>query len=137
MNDKLFEALSACLPYGVICNVKDDNINKDYILTGITVGGCNFNGSDTFYGFLSFEIKPYLFPIESITEEQKKSLRIYQEMDERIFTNAISRSQHSDNSMRGRCIPHYAAEWAYRNHIDIWGLIPDGLAIEATKETYK
>lgn len=61
-------------------------------------------------------VKPYLFPLSSITEEQKRE-------QEAHFT----------------CIKHDMSfsickymEWCYKNHLDINGLIPKGLAIDAT-----
>ena len=60
--------------------------------------------------------KPYLFPLSSMTEEQKKE-------QEAHFT----------------CIKHDMSfsicryiEWCYKNHLDINGLIEKGLAIDAT-----
>ena len=60
--------------------------------------------------------KPYLFPLSSMTEEQKKE-------QEAHFT----------------CIKHDMSfsicryiEWCYKNHLDINGLIEKGLALDAS-----
>lgn len=62
------------------------------------------------------EIKPYLFPLSSMTEEQKKE---YQYITERwMYDSSYSISDSTD--------------WLNKNHFDYRGLIPMGLAIDAT-----
>ena len=62
------------------------------------------------------EIKPYLFPLSSMTEEQKKE---YQYITERWMYDA---SYSISDSI----------DWLNKNHFDYRGLIPVGLAIDAT-----
>ena len=62
------------------------------------------------------EIKPYLFPLSSMTEEQKKE---YQYITERwMHDSSYSISDSID--------------WLNKNHFDYRGLIPMGLSIDAT-----
>ena len=62
------------------------------------------------------EIKPYLFPLSSMTEEQKKE---YQYITERwMYDSSYSISDSID--------------WLNKNHFDYRGLIPMGLSIDAT-----
>ena len=62
------------------------------------------------------EIKPYLRPMSSMTEEQKKE---YQYITERwMYDSSYSISDSID--------------WLNKNHFDYRGLIPMGLAIDAT-----
>lgn len=62
------------------------------------------------------EIKPYLFPLSSMTEEQKKE---YQYITERwMYDSSYSISDSID--------------WLNKNHFDYRGLIPMGLANDAT-----
>lgn len=62
------------------------------------------------------KIKPYLFPLSSMTEEQKKE---YQYITERwMYDSSYSISDNTD--------------WLNKNHFDYRGLIPMGLAIDAT-----
>ena len=57
-------------------------------------------------------IKPYLFPLSSMTDEQNKE---YQKL------------------LGVRMLPNYTIiDWCYKNHLDYRGLIPKGLAIDAT-----
>ena len=61
-------------------------------------------------------IKPYLFPLSSMTEEQRKE---YQYITERwMYDSSYSISDSTD--------------WLNENHFDYRGLIPMGLAIDAT-----
>ena len=61
-------------------------------------------------------IKPYLFPLSSMTEEQKKE---YQYITERwMYDSSYSISDSID--------------WLNENYFDYRGLIPMGLAIDAT-----
>lgn len=58
------------------------------------------------------DIKPYLFPLLSMTEEQIKEVNKLQGL--RVFPNP------------------YIINWYLENHFDIYGLIPKGLALDAT-----
>ena len=58
------------------------------------------------------DIKPYLFPLSSMTEEQQLDL-----------TKFVA------NSINGKNILY---DWYNKNHFDYRGLIPMGLAIDAT-----
>ena len=67
------------------------------------------------------EFKPYLFPLSSMTEKQKKE---YQYITERwMYDPSYSISD--------------STEWLNKNHFDYRGLIEKGLAIEAPKDMYK
>ena len=62
------------------------------------------------------EFKPYLFPLSSMTEKQKKE---YQYITERwMYDSSYSISDSTD--------------WLNKNHFDYRGLIEKGLAIDAT-----
>jgi hypothetical protein len=65
-------------------------------------------------------IKPYLFPFLSMTKEQKEE---YVALQERVVYN----SQGPINLDVMRYV-----NWCYKHHIDINGLIPKGLANDAT-----
>ena len=62
------------------------------------------------------EVKPYLFPLSSMTEEQKQE---YQHITERwMYDSSYSISDSTD--------------WLNAHHFDYRGLIEKGLAIDAT-----
>ena len=104
----LLKDLCARLPYGVKISV-DDKVE--------TVQGINILDTVVEYdSWLSSdieEVKPYLFPLSSMTEEQLL------ELSSISFENSI------DSSIK-------TLNWCYKNHFDINGLIPMDLAIDAT-----
>ena len=90
----------------------------------ILYGYCNIDGWNEFYfgedcgisiNDIS-KIKPYLFPLSSMTEEKNKE---YQHITERwMYDSSYSISDSTD--------------WLNAHHIDYRGLIEKGLAIDAT-----
>ena len=79
---------------------------------------------------------PYLRPLSSMTDEEKGELKLEQEKDEELFIQVINKSQNGDDSLLGTVIPHYAEDWANKNHFDYRGLIEKGLALEAPEGMY-
>lgn len=110
----VYKDLCARLPYGV--KVESVFINPDtkkHKLCGIEVfdATCILMIRDGFG-----EFKPYLFPLSSMTEEQKKE---YQYITKRwMYDSSYSISDSID--------------WLNENYFDYRGLIPMGLAIDAT-----
>lgn len=111
----LLKDLCSRLTYGVKCNVGDD---KPYTLSRIEVDDLNGHLLDfietkdglDMQVYLS-EVKPYLFPLLSMTEEQQIDLA-------KFVANGI----HDENILY---------DWYNKNHFDYRGLIPMGLAIDA------
>ena len=66
------------------------------------------------------EIKPYFFPLSSMTEEQKEE---YCNLQQKVIYN--------NKGLVNSDVMEYV-NWCYKNHIDINNLIPMGLAIDAT-----
>ena len=110
----LFKDLCARLPYGIKFLRESWNYEWDQELSVIEVledidkdGYINktkvYNVED---------IKPYLFPLSSMTEKQNK---------EWLYT--LSSDYH---------ITYDTVDWCNKNHFDYRGLIPMGLAIDAT-----
>lgn len=106
----LLKDLCARLPYGVICNVQDENINKDYVLTDIHTNGYGFENNGIFYDINSFVVKPYLRSFASMTV---KEFNEFLTMKSGSYDRVLS------------------------EHLDFRGLIPKGLAIEAPIGMYK
>ena len=130
--DKLLQNLCARLPYGVKIALKNseayhhDNIAKIGDTTIDKLKG--FDGKyfrivhdnpldwSWFINEINIEdIKPYLFPLSSMTEEQYKE---YCELE------------HSGD-MEHLSIP--LLDWCNKNHFDYRGLIEMGLAMDATE----
>ena len=78
-------------------------------------------------------VKPYLFPLSSITEEQRYELLAEHSKDTQIVLNIAKEVCVDKNSdKRGLGITHYAEGWCNKNHFDYRGLIENGLALDAT-----
>ena len=67
-----------------------------------------------------------------MTEEQREELKQEHIKDEKLYAECLTRAAKGDSSMRGKVIIHYAMDWCNANHFDYRGLIPKGLAIDAT-----
>lgn len=136
----LLKDLCARLPYGVyvehirtgmrgqLHNLKvyplydktDDHI-YDYICS------TDFLGDGDYFDIEAF--KPYLFPLSSMTEEQKKYIAdrwgINEEFDFEIDPNGGEYFVDLGDAVN-------YVNWLIENRFDIYGLIPKGLAIDAT-----
>ena len=117
------------LPYGV-------NMATGYgigLLTSIRINDFDeklgINIDPTFIRMFSVnDVKPYLFPFSSMTEEQKKELNDITNLDIEI---AIS---HIKNDTPNYVTGLNRLNWLLKNHFDIYGLIPMGLAEDATNK---
>ena len=133
--DLLLRDLCARLPYDIKIN---ENTQGDFTVIGLTTERvfttCETEGCHNDFPIEC--VKPYLFPLSSMTKEQKREL------------NKKFNVQFSGNDIYSI---HYHSEgywdtdleldlqdwlwfinWCYKNHFDIYGLIPMGLAIDAT-----
>lgn len=134
----LLKDLCARLPYNVICQVEfkeDGKYNsKDMLLSGIFTDEAYFTtkGGSVY----SNEYKPYLFPLSSMTEGQKEELN--KKFNVQFLGNTIySIHYHSEGCWDTNLELDlrdwlWFINWCYKNHFDICGLIPMGLAIDAT-----
>lgn len=110
--DLLLRDLCARLPYRVKVQIKNEIVVLDSICDD---DGYHFNfiGDDR-EGVNVENIKPFLFPLSSMTEEQNEEYL---------------------NTCRGgnASVPTLATfDWFNKNHFDYRGFIPMGLAIDAT-----
>lgn len=103
--DLLLKDLCARLPYGVILNCCEIVSEP---LTLISYKGLINNDYDI------DEVKPYLFPLSSMTEEQK-------DIFGKLWWNT-----------HGVNMAMHAIDYLNKNHFDYRGLIEKGLAIDAT-----
>lgn len=131
----LLKDLCARLPYGVKCciynfgentiRIKEDilwSVQGDNILT---LKSCVEKGE----AYMYHQIKPYLFPLSSITEEQKSYINGRWGVNENF--------EFEIDPLWGEyfvdlCDAVEFINWCYENHFDINGLIPRGLAEDAT-----
>ena len=125
--DLLLKDLCARLPYGVICHYdtivpmvgKVKSYGRLYNISFFDVKPCfQFHCNRDIFDFDN--VKPYLFPLSSMSEEKIEEL-----LDIVIPTNNGSGVIEESN------IGKYM-DWCYKNHFDYIGLIEKGLAIDAT-----
>jgi hypothetical protein len=135
----LLEDLCGRLPYGVKCQVREDEFT--YIGTLCRIEVDNENGhlldfTESMSGldcqvYLS-EVEPYLFPLSSMTSEQLFEVSQIIGKDEveirERFLDIIDTECHVITYLEILEL----LEWFYKNHFDIYGLIEQGLAIDAT-----
>ena len=131
--EMLLADLCARLSYGVKCEVYNRIGVLDEVTTFYGVGVTYSNGQDTTCRI--DECKPYLRPMSSMTEEEKKEFIHYAGYE-------------VEESVNGRHYEYYlkdyvgtpetpicncnSIDWCNKNHFDYRGLIPMGLAIDAT-----
>lgn len=122
--DLLLKDIFGRIPYGVKCSYLDIEFNNT------TYGNLESfeydDDKDVIFvidgiGIYSEHVKPYLFPMSSMTEEQTFEIRSY--------LNSIEGKM---IGMQGRSI--YIIDWLNKNHFDYRGLIDMGLAIDATNK---
>ena len=137
----LLRDLCARLPYGVKCQIDYDNeedtdLGIERYRDDRIVSVCTETEEIGLYEESVYSppeyVKPYLFPLSSMTEEQREELKQEHIKDEKLYVECLTRAAKGDNSMRGKVIIHYAMDWCNANHFDYRGLIPMGLAIDAT-----
>lgn len=131
----LLKDLCARLPYGVKVQCEDYLFTFDKDHMGIGMLYQDFNGnplespkiilSGCYYGE---DIKPYLFPLSSMTKEQKEFIKNKFCYDWDIDDHPYSLWAH--------CIDigdiDELIDWFHKNHFDYRSLIEKGLAIDAT-----
>ena len=83
------------------------------------------------YNFDIEDVKPYLFPLSSMTEAQQEEFdRIYADDMQVVANNLKNRL---DGKSYETNLGHYRhIDWLNANHFDYRGLIEKGLAIDAT-----
>ena len=111
----LLKDLCARLPYGVKVN---NEIQGDFKIYGICENIVFGRNEVCHIDFDVEKIKPYLFPISSMNKKQKKEYAHILVM--------------SSNLACSQLIGETTQDWLDKNHFDYRGLIPKGLAIDAT-----
>lgn len=111
----LIKDLCARLPYGVHAAINNKHQEYKGELLGIRQGGYYQMFFTNGEWYRIEVIKPYLFPISSMTEKQKEELL------------KLSLSTILNDSLMLKVI-----DWLNKNHFDYRGLIEKGLTIDAT-----
>lgn len=125
----LIKDLCARLPYEVKGLHRGE---KRKLLVMDSFGSYQIDEYDAWFDLNSVSFKPYLFPLSSMTKEQQEEFdRIYID-DMRVIVDNIT------NRLEGKSYetnfgPYKYIDWLNENHFDYRGLIPMGLAIDATE----
>lgn len=137
----LLKDLSARLPYGVKAYVRywsksDWKYYEKVYTVKSTFPSLNEvhvqskTGSvDVLLSHTDYVIKPYLFPLENMTEEQRRYINDRWGVNEK-FDFEIDPDWGKYFVELGDAVDFI--NWCYENHLDINGLIPKGLANDAT-----
>ena len=135
----LFKDLCARVPYGVKYCRESWNYEWDQEMSVVEVlEDIDKDGYINYYKVYKVDdIKPYLRSMSSMTEEEKEELKQEHIKDEKLYAECLTKAANGDNSMRGKVIPHFTADWCNKNHFDYRGLIEKGLALEAPEDMYK
>lgn len=127
----IFKELCARLPYHVKCKIwlKDGTTEEGLLDLQHNYGNVL---QDAFYYNKIKDIKPYLFPFSSITEEQLFEVQeILGKNEIEIGDGFLSIIDSGRNTITYLEILA-VLEWFYKNHFDVNNLIPMELAIDAT-----
>ena len=124
----ILKDLCARLPYGVIC--KDDyaKVEGKLVQIGINYDMCLLSDDygKTEWAYIP-NCKPYLFPLSSMTDEQKKE---YNRWKHEVF---VCHYEYGDVVEEVELFDSPESfEYLIENHFDYRGLIERGLAIDAT-----
>lgn len=121
--DLLLKDLSARLPYGVKVHTWY-NKPMDVKCTGVdaytNTVNLDISNDDDAKVYIE-NVKPYLRPMSSMTEEEREEFQEY------VF----------DSVEIGGIMMLDASDWLNEHHFDYRGLIPMGLALEAPEGMYK
>lgn len=134
--DLLLIDLCSRLPYGVIIEHKGNISRLDtiFMCDSISISSTSID-NELLYNLDLDEVKPYLYPMSSMTEEQYESLR-----ESGILDNCSHSYEYVNPHIHGvsfifkefKTYSLELIEWLNKNHFDYRGLIPMGLASDAT-----
>ena len=143
----LLRDLCARLPYGVIVDYKENEFESPHwkittIYSETMDGWIGYDkrvGAGSESGSRPFkigEVKPYLRPMSSMTEEEREELNINGFF---LDKSTISNISHVNNNKEVYSYVDYDSliflqEFFNSHHLDYRGLIEKGLAIEVTEE---
>ena len=135
----LIKNLCARLDTNLVCSIyriDDYGVGyRDEILSGYCKGDIWYEfyfGDDCGIGIDDVsKIKPYLIPLSKMTEEQREELyKIGWYLDEDKIYSCFRNYDDENYKTHTDCFE--LINWCYKNNFDINGLIPMGLALDAT-----
>ena len=123
----LLKDLCARLPYGVKLEFYASATKQTYVCTLLglepeeeePIIAKTENG---YFYMLAGNVKPYLFPLSSMSEEQQKEFDQLIELELKAINDEIAHTQ----------VTTFEVDFYNKNHFDYRGLIEKGLAIDAS-----
>jgi hypothetical protein len=127
----VFQDLCGRLPYGVFCNM---GLDYPLLLQSLFVDKLDgilldfYEDGKDYQVYLS-EVKPYLRPMSSMTEEEREELK------ELTAADIVTNTGFGYKNLRGMCFGmmyldcQEIIDWLNKKMFDFRGLIPKGLAI--------
>lgn len=131
----LLKDLCARLPYGVKCQIDtgDADVYVDTLAAITSYGCCCFMETIDTEDVLEYgNIKPYLFPLSSMTEEQKDDLICIIKLETHEIFEALNGNNFGIDDGFYKFNQVRECDWLTKNHFDYRGLIEKGLAIDCT-----
>lgn len=142
----LLQDLSMRLPYGVKCQAHNGTLICVNANNGIAVVQTDRGVRQV----LIVNLKPYLRPLSSMTDEEKKDLLNYVVSKDSKYFEVCSDGSITDMSPDVQDFKSFELKWInfhpnttsrnigwlLKNHFDFCDLIPKGLALEAPKDMY-
>lgn len=127
--DLLLKDLSARLPYGV--KVFNNSFGG---VDAFNLVGCDGEEliDDERYWYMIEDYKPYLFPLSSMTEEQKRELKDLLSQETKILIEHFKNYNYCIDEGKYHFIKDLELDWLLKNHFDFRGLIPKNIAKDAT-----
>ena len=122
----LLKDLCARLPYGVKGNYQNSD---DELLRKVTI---MYRYLEPNGMVMTGDIKPYLFPLSSMSREQKEELENLGWYFDNFEIHNVSECLGTYREYVAHSDCFVLIDWFNKNHFDYRGLIPMGLAIDAT-----
>ena len=125
----LIKDLCCRLPYKVKIQYENDIFTIDYIAARYEEIKPDASNN---YTIVFLEVKPYLFPLSSMTKEQLFEVQDILEKNEIEIEDGFLRIIDAERNTITYLEILAVLEWFYKNHFDVNNLISMGLAIDAT-----
>ena len=126
--DLLIKDLCVRLPYGIKVKYENEIFDVEHVCPMYEEVKLDIPETWTID---VLEVKPYLFPMSSMTKEQEKEYDKAYMKDMEAVRNNLLKFAKGEPILDGAIMYHHI-EWLNKNKFDYQGLIPMGLALDAT-----
>ena len=131
----LLKDLSGRLPYGVIVKLVNSEVPEKLLRIDCEDEySCVSTKRGVYY---PEDVKPYLRPLSSMTEKEKKEFLNADMDDLKICCEAMQKKLQMDSNEETVYAMYHHVDWLDKYMFDYRGLIPMGLALEAPEGMYQ